>query len=69
MLDYCSTNNLALHVILNKADKLSNNNAKNAMSEINKEISEINSSIQLFSALKGTGVEEARHKLAEWLFC
>ena len=69
MIGYCSTNNLALHIILNKADKLSKNSAKNAMSEINKEIFKINSSVQLFSALKGTGVEEARHKLAEWLFC
>ena len=69
MLKYCTTNNLPLHIVLNKADKLSKNNAKNAMFEVNKEICEINSSIQLFSALKGTGVEEARHKLAEWLFC
>ena len=32
------------------------------------EIREINASIQIFSALKGTGVEMARQKLAEWLF-
>ncbi len=68
MLNYCATNNLALHIILNKADKLSKNKAKNAVTEVNKEILDINSSIQLFSALKGTGVEEARLKLAEWLF-
>ena len=69
MLKYCATNNLPLHIILNKADKLSKNDAKNAMAKVNKELSEINSSIQLFSALKGTGVEESRQKLAEWLFC
>ena len=68
MLKYCGANNLALHVILNKSDKLSINNANKAMAEINEEICEFNSSIQLFSALKGTGVEKARHKLAEWLF-
>ena len=55
MLKYCTINNLPLHIVLNKADKLSKNSAKNAMAEINKEISEINSSVQLFSALKGTG--------------
>ena len=68
MLKYCTINNLPLHIVLNKADKLSKNSAKNAMAEINKEISEINSSVQLFSALKGTGIEESRQKLAEWLF-
>ena len=68
MLEYCGTNNLALHIILNKSDKLSINNANKAMAEIKEEISEINASIQMFSALKGIGVEIARHKLAEWLF-
>ena len=68
MMKYCETNNLALHVILNKSDKLSKNQASKAMAAINKEITTINASIQLFSALKGVGVKEARHKLAEWLF-
>ena len=68
MMKYCETNNLALHVILNKSDKLSKNQASKAMDGINKEITTINASMQLFSALKGEGVKEARHKLAEWLF-
>ena len=68
MMKYCETNNLALHVILNKSDKLSKNQASKAMAGINKEITTINASMQLFSALKRVGVKEARHKLAEWLF-
>jgi GTP-binding protein len=68
MLEYCGANNLALHIILNKSDKLSINNANKVMAEIKEEIREINASIQMFSALKGIGVEIARHKLAEWLF-
>jgi len=68
MLEYCGANNLALHIILNKSDKLSINNANKAMVEIKEEIREINASIQMFSALKGIGVETARHKLAKWLF-
>ena len=67
MMKYCETNNLALHVILNKSDKLAKNQASKAMAAINKEITTINASIQLFSALKGVGGKEARHKLAEWL--
>ena len=38
------------------------------MAGINKEITTINASMQLFSALNGEGVKEARLKLAEWLF-
>ena len=68
MLKYCEANNLALHVLLNKSDKLSKNNAKKTMVEIHNEIKAVNLSIQLFSASKGVGVEEARLKLAEWLF-
>ena len=68
MLEYCGANNLALHIILNKSDKLSISNANKAMTEIKEEIREIDASIQMFSALKGIGVEIARHKLAEWLF-
>ncbi len=68
MLEYCGANNLALHIILNKSDKLSINNANKAMTDIKEEIREIDASIQMFSALKGIGVEIARHKLAEWLF-
>ena len=68
MLKYCEANNLALHVLLNKSDKLSKNNAKKTMVEIHSEIKTANLSIQLFSASKGVGVDEARLKLAEWLF-
>ena len=67
-LKYCEANNLALHVLLNKSDKLSKNDAKKTMIEIHSEIKAINLSIQLFSASKGVGVDEARLKLAEWLF-
>ena len=68
MLKYCEANNLALHVLLNKSDKLSKNNAKKTMIEIHRELKTINLSIQLFSASKDVGVDEARLKLAEWLF-
>ena len=68
MLKYCEANNLALHVLLNKSDKLSKNDAKKTMIEIHSEIKAINLSIQLFSASKGIGVDEARLKLTEWLF-
>jgi len=68
MLNYCQSCNLPLHVLLNKSDKLSRNVANKTISEIRGEITTTNTSVQLFSALKGTGVDEARQKLADWLF-
>ena len=68
MLNYCQSCNLPLHVLLNKSDKLSRNVANKTISEIRGEITTTNTSVQLFSALKSTGVDEARQKLADWLF-
>ena len=68
MLNYCQSCNLPLHVLLNKSDKLSRNVANKTIAEIRGEITTTNTSVQLFSALKGTGVDEARQKLADWLF-
>jgi GTP-binding protein len=68
MLNYCQTCNLPLHVLLNKSDKLSRNAANKVMSEIRRELVDIDANLQLFSALKGTGLGEARQKLADWLY-
>ncbi len=68
MLDYCASYDLPFHVLLNKADKLSRNAGLNAMHEVKKQLRPLNATCQLFSALKGTGLEEAREKMAFWLF-
>ena len=68
MLDYCHTCNLSLHILLNKSDKLSRNAAIKTMSEIHRELDNIDTGLQLFSVLNGSGVDEARQKLADWLF-
>jgi GTP-binding protein len=68
MLDYCQTSNLPVHILLNKADKLSKNAANKTISEVRRELGHVDASLQLFSALKGLGVDEARQKLADWLF-
>ena len=67
MLDYCQSCDLPLHVLLNKADKLSRNMAAKTMAAIKRDLSG-EASVQLFSALKGTGLDEAREKLGLWLF-
>ena len=42
--------------------------ANKTINQIKSDIKSPNTSIQLFSSLKGIGVDEARIKLAEWLF-
>jgi GTP-binding protein len=68
MLDYCQTCDLPVHVLLNKSDKLSKNAGNKVMSQVRRELADIDASIQLFSALKGIGLDEARQKLADWLY-
>ena len=68
MLEYCQSCDLPMHILLNKADKLSRSAALKTMKEISRELNAMDVSLQLFSALKGTGVEDARERLAEWLF-
>ena len=69
MLDWCQANMLPVHILLNKSDKLSRGAAKQALLQL-KQLSEgFDFTVQLFSALKKTGVEEARTQLDRWLIC
>jgi len=68
MLDYCKSCDLPLHVLLNKSDKLSKSAANKTTMGISRELADIDGSVQQFSALKGLGLDEARQKLADWLF-
>ena len=55
-----------VHVLLTKADKLSRSEAQGALRAAAAQL-EGRASVQLFSALKGTGVEEAQVVLESWL--
>ena len=71
MMDWASAGGLPVHVLLSKADKLAFGAAKGALlkvqSRIRKEFAgEI--SVQLFSAPKRQGVDEAHAQLNRWLF-
>ncbi|WP_068828935.1 ribosome biogenesis GTP-binding protein YihA/YsxC [Pseudomonas sp. BMS12] len=71
MLDWAKASGMPLHILLTKADKLAFGAAKNALlkvrQEIRKEWGDDVASIQLFSAPKRMGVEEAQLVLAGWL--
>jgi GTP-binding protein len=68
MLDFCQSCHIPVHILLNKADKLSKNAGIKTMSEVRRKLENRDVSIQLFSALKGTGLDESREKLAGWLY-
>ncbi len=68
MLEYARSCRIPVHILLNKADKLSRGAASSVLQQSRKDQLTAAETCQLFSALKGTGVEEAREKLARWLF-
>ncbi len=56
------------HIRLTKADKLKRGAAQNALLSVKRDLKElVNVSVQLFSSLKGTGLEEAQAVLDRWL--
>jgi len=67
MLEWCSSADLPVHVLLNKADKLSKGASIKALQLLNARYNNRKFSAQLFSAQNGTGVEEARDKLDVWM--
>ena len=61
MLDFCLATVLPCHVLVTKADKLSRNQASQALAALRKDVgSNAPVTMQVFSVPSGTGVEEAR---------
>jgi len=69
MVEWCSHSHLPLHILLTKADKLPQGVANNILLEVQKELASfpVTFSVQLFSALKKTGIDEA-HSALDHLF-
>lgn len=70
MLDWSAASQMPLHILLTKADKLAFGAAKNALLKVQNEVRKgwgKGVSVQLFSAPKRQGVEEAHGVLAQWL--
>ncbi|KHD07768.1 GTP-binding protein [Candidatus Thiomargarita nelsonii] len=65
MLNWCKLSNMPVHILLTKADKLSRGKGSAALEQVRSELSG-EMSVQLFSALKRVGVDEARKRLNEW---
>ncbi|TRW93302.1 ribosome biogenesis GTP-binding protein YihA/YsxC [Candidatus Methylobacter oryzae] len=60
MVEWCEHTGLPLHILLTKADKLNYGAAKNTLLQVQKELKEASFplTIQLFSSLKKTGIDE-----------
>lgn len=70
MLDWAQAGSMPLHILLTKADKLAFGAQKNALLKVQRDIRQgwgDTASIQLFSAPKRQGVEDAQRVLARWL--
>ncbi|HET6654659.1 MAG TPA: ribosome biogenesis GTP-binding protein YihA/YsxC [Gammaproteobacteria bacterium] len=66
MLNWFLPGGLPVHVVLNKADKLSRGRGLATLAAVRRELPE-QVSVQTFSALKKDGVDEARDVLQAWL--
>ena len=69
MLEWCDHFQLPAHVLLTKADKLKRGAQQNSLLKTRKQLKDANidASVQTFSALKKTGLDELVVKLNGWL--
>ncbi|SEQ20044.1 cell division checkpoint GTPase YihA [Amphritea atlantica] len=70
MIQWCSEAAMPLHILLTKADKLNRGAAQNALLKMKQQLDVKNNpllTVQTFSALKTTGVEQLREHLNRWL--
>ena len=69
MLSWCADVGLPVHILLTKADKLKRGPASSSLLSVRKRLPGFHpdASVQLFSSLKKTGIDEARLVLNNWL--
>lgn len=70
MLSWAQSRHLAVHVLLNKSDKLKRGKATESLLKARKELQQYTNpvSIQMFSAFKGDGIEVLSKTLDDWLY-
>jgi GTP-binding protein len=69
MLVWCAEVGLPTHVLLTKSDKLKRGAASNSLISVRRRLPDLHptATVQLFSALNKTGVDQARQLLSDWL--
>ncbi len=68
MIAWCEHSRMPLHILLTKADKLKYGAAKNTLFKVERELEtvDLEISVQIFSALKKLGVDEAHAIFDSW---
>lgn len=66
MLDWSGANGLSTHVLLTKADKLSRGEAGTVLKQVRAKVEGV-ATVQLFSAVAKTGVDDARREVLRML--
>jgi len=68
MLDWANHISLSVHVLLTKSDKLKRGPAGSAVLKVRAEVQKLNTAftVQAFSSLKRTGIDQANARLDEW---
>lgn len=68
LLEFCEHENLPVHILLSKADKLSKNEVAKTLFRVQAALTGYRNSVtfQAFSSLKGTGLPELRALLDQW---
>jgi len=69
LLTWATASNMPVHILLTKADKLTRNKATGVLQSLRHQLeAEFPvATVQLFSATKGIGIEQAQELLADWL--
>ena len=69
MLLWAAEADLPVHILLTKSDKLKRGPATNSLLAVRRKLPEFHpgASVQLFSALKKSGLDQARQVIADWL--
>ncbi len=68
MIEWCEHAALPLHILLTKADKFKFGAAKNTLLKVQRDLSDASTviTLQLFSSLKKSGVDDVHQILDEW---
>ena len=68
MLNWCHQSKMSTHILLTKADKLKRGAATNTLLKVKNILKNdyADTSVQLFSSLKKTGIDEVKQILNEW---
>lgn len=69
MIEWLTSKNIPVHILLSKSDKLNRGPGMNVLQQVKQALEPYGDlvSVQLFSAMNGQGLDEARQQLDAWL--